>query len=610
MIAISRSAAAVLTLIVLAVPRGDAPHSFNGVVQERILPQTGLLLRQLVKDKRKLAIDGVPVFNGSDKFLPGKIAIALAEYLTSLPSGDPRQADGLKDFREVARLTVDDANDTWGAYYYVLAIDRLRTAGLLDRALDRPTYAKLRVRLDWRMFVDPETYELIDHANNYYVVALGIARLRHRLGWEDQGGADAIYRKIAEHYGRHSGPFGFADETDGEGRFDRYSVLLAGELANHFIETGARPPDEVLAWLRKSADLMLQRIHIDGAGFEYGRSLGPYGETAIVETLTAAARLGVLHDEERDLAYSYATVAAQRYVGFWINPTTGSVNLWDDGRRTDAYRGKFRIIGENLSLAHQFVYTNDSWSAMGYRDRPVMRDFAAALERRPAQSVTWFAKGDYDRVLVTRRDGDHIIGLPLVSGGATQHMHHPYFPIPFSRGMLEGVPDGTAPVLVPRLTVADGSQLMPLAFIRDVKIATVGRMTTVAYRQTELDRIGRSTPVADDRIGVQTTYTLEPNRIARRDVFMPRAALDISGVRLEFAGFSTDGRLDGTIVRFGSGAVTTFRVEGLGQCELRTLNRNHDYESDTGAMTALVACMAGPMRLERPLTIAWDISYR
>jgi len=213
-------------------------------------------------------------------------------------------------------------------------------------------------------------------------------------------------------------------------------------------------------------------------------------------------------------------------------------------------------------------------------------------------------------VLVTRRDGDHIIGLPLVSGGATQHMHHPYFPIPFSRGMLEGVPDGTAPVLVPRLTVADGSQLMPLAFIRDVKIATVGRTTTVAYRQTELDRIGRSTPVADDRIGVQTTYTLEPNRIARRDVFMPRAALDISGVRLEFAGFSTDGRLDGTIVRFGSGAVTTFRVEGLGQCELRTLNRNHDYESDTGAMTALVACTAGPMRLERPLTIAWDISYR
>ena len=90
----------------------------------------------------------------------------------------------------MARLTVDDANDSWGAYYYVLALDKLRQAGLLDQAVDRLTYAKLRVRLDWRMFVDPATYELIDHPNNYYVVALGIARLRHQMGWEDETGAE------------------------------------------------------------------------------------------------------------------------------------------------------------------------------------------------------------------------------------------------------------------------------------------------------------------------------------------------------------------------------------------------------------------------------------
>ena len=31
-------------------------------------------------------------------------------------------------------------------------------------------------------------------------------------------------------------------ETDAEGRFDRYSILLAGEVAHHFLETGAQPP--------------------------------------------------------------------------------------------------------------------------------------------------------------------------------------------------------------------------------------------------------------------------------------------------------------------------------------------------------------------------------
>ena len=45
-------------------------------------------------------------------------------------------------------------------------------------------------------------------------------------------------------------------------------------------------------------------------------------------------------------------------------------------------------------------------------------------------------------------------------------MHNPYFPIPFSRGMLEGVADGTKPLLVPQFTLTDGAVLMPLAFIQ------------------------------------------------------------------------------------------------------------------------------------------------
>ena len=590
-------------------PRAEQPASYNGIVRGRILPQTGALLRQLVKDKRKMTIDGVPVFSGNDRFLPGKIAVAFALDLAGRRD-DPRLDEDLKSFREIAKLTVDDPNDSWGAYYYLVAIEKLKAAGLLDRAFDRLTFARLRVTLDWRTFVDPDTYELIDHANNYYVVALGIARLRHDLGWESDAAGKALYQRVADHYRRHSGEFGFADETDGEGRFDRYSVLLAGELANHFIETGDRPPDEALVWLRKSADVMLQRLHVDGSGFEYGRSLGPYGETAIIETLTAAARLHVLTDQERDLAYAYATMAAQRYVDFWINPATGSVNLWDNGRRTDDYRGKFRILGENLSLAYQFAYTNDGWNAMGYKDRPAPADFAAMLDRRAVDAVTWFARGTYDRVLMTRREGAHVIGLPLISGGASQHMHHPYFPIPFSRGLLEGVPDGSAPVLVPRFTLADGTQLMPLAFIRDVRIVDAASATTITYRQAELDRMGKSAPVADDRIAVTTTYTLEPGRITRTDVFAPKSPLDVGEIRLEYAGFSSEPQQKGTTTHFGNGAVTSFSVEGLQACTSRPLDHDHAYESDTGPMTALVTCTTGPSRVDRALTIRWSLEFR
>jgi hypothetical protein len=603
-------------LIVPAVVAAGLPFaahatlpSYDETVQKRILPQEEQLLLTLVKDKRKAALDGVAIFNGDDKFLPGKIAMGLTDFLVSLPKDDPRLPAYLKDFRQIAAMTADDANDSWGTYYYLYALDKLRQAGLLDQAIDRLTLAKLRVKLDFRMFVDADTYELIDHPNNYYVVAFAIARLREQMGWEAGKPSERIYAKVAEHYRLYSGPHGFADETDGEGRFDRYSVLLSGELANHFLETGESPPDEVKGWLRKSADVMLMRIHADGSGFEYGRSLGPYSETAIIETLTAAARSGILTDAEKQLAYDYAARAAQRYVDFWINPKTGSVNLWDDGRRTDAYRGKFRILGENLSLAHQYAYTSTGWNGMGFKSKTPADDWAKEIDVLPRQATTWFSRGAYDRLLVTLRDGSHIIGLPIINGADSQHMHNPYFPIPYSRGMLEGVADGEAPLLVPQIALKDGTVLMPLAFFRDAQVKTEGNRTTVTYRQTEVDRMGGHDAVADDRLSVATTYVFEPGKITRIDTYTPRAPLDMQSIRLDFATFSTAPTANGKGISFGQGAVTGFAAEGL-QCQAEATDGNANYQSDTGAMATVVHCAKDAAALAAPFTLRWTIQYR
>ena len=567
---------------------------YDETVEKKLQPQIETLLGQLVKEGRNLSLDGMPVFNGKDKFLPGKIAISLVEFLVSLPPDDPRLPKYLEDFKKVARLTVDDANDSWGAYYYVVALDKLREAGLLNRAVDRLTLAKLRVHLDWRMFVDPDSFDLIDHPNNYYVVAFGIARMRMRMGWEDDGGSARIYDKIVDHYHRYSGEYGFADETDGEGRFDRYSVLLSAEFAHHFLESGETPPAEVQGWVRKSADVMLARMHENGAGFEYGRSLGPYSETAIIEVLTTAAALGVLTDREKMLAYAYVSRAAERYFEFWVDKKTGSVNLWDDGRRTDGYRGKFRILGENLSLAHQYAYTDAMWNAMGFKGRAPLADFGKALDERPKESVTWFARGSYDRVLLTRRDEGHIIGLPVISGGATQHMNSPYFPIPYSRGLVAGVADGTNPLLVPQVTLADGSVLMPLAYFRDVKISQASGKTSIAWRQSEMDRIGKEAPAPDDRLSVETSYRFEKGSIVRTDVYTPKAPLDITGIRLDFAGFGN----------------SSFKAEGLDDCQTQAINQEAEYESDDGPMTTKTVCTSRRRTVSTPFTIRWTLTYR
>jgi len=593
-----------------AAPPSADSLSYHGIVADRIEPQTAHFLAQLVREGRAMRVDGVPVFDGSDRFLPGKIALAFADLLSRIAAADPARAQYVRDFRRIAALTIDDPNEDWGIYYYLSALNKLRQAGVLAEAVDPLTLAGLRVRLDWRTFVDANTLTLIEHPNNYYGVALGIARLRSAMGWEDPTSATALFGKILEHYRRYSGAYGFADETDGEGRFDRYSVLLSAEIAQRFLETRARPPDEVLGWLRKSVDVMLPRLNAEGEGFEYGRSLGPYASTALIEVLTAAAALNVLSDDEKSLAYAYVTFAARRYVDFWLNPATGSVDLWDLGRRTDAYRGKFRILGENLSLAHQFIYTDAFWSQLGYQNRPPRADFAQALQRLPWRTISWFARGTYDRVLLSLRDRRHVIGLPLINGGAGQHMHNPYYPIPFSPGMLAGVPDSDTPQLLPRFTLPDGSTIAPLAYFQNVSVTSHGQSTVVTFRQEQLDRLGSERPEPDERLSLACVYTFSPGQITRRDVYTPKGPVELRAVTLEFATYSDEPTQRRDAIRFGRGAIRRFTAKGFEHCRVEPTAGSVTYQTPTGPFLDRVVCTRGPGVLSSPMTLEWSLSYR
>jgi len=593
-----------------AVAANEPAAPYNQTVTGRILPQSRELLVRLAQEGRGLTLDGVPVFSGDDKFLPGKIALGLAEFLITVSADDPRRAEYIAGFRRISKLTADDANDTWGIYYYMSGLNKLRKAGMLGAAVDRLTLAKLRVRLDWRSFVDVDTFTLIDHPNNYYCVAFGIARLRVQMGWEDTSGSERLLQKMLEHYRRFSGEYGFADETDGEGRFDRYSILLSAEIAQRFIETGSQPPPEVVGWVRKSADVMLQRVNPNGDGFEYGRSLGPYGLTAIVEVLTAAAALGVLNEQEKALAYAFVCRAGQRYVGFWLSRKTGSVDMWDQGRRTDAYRGKFRILGENLSLAHQFVYTNAAWNQLGFQDKPPSPDFMSALQRLPKRTITWFARSEYDRMLLTLRDRGHVIGLPLINGGQSQHMHNPYFPIPFSPGMLDGIADGSSPQLIPQFSLAEGSVLAPLAYFQHVKVAERGNETIITFQQPCLDRLGGQSPIPDDRFSLTSTYVLSSGRISRTDVYTPKGTVELKGLRMEFASYSDAPVQKGGTTTFGHGAVRKFETSGFEHCGTAPVQDDVAYHTSTGPLLTRVVCESSARAVQGPLKLSWTLSYQ
>jgi hypothetical protein len=584
----------------------------NQTVETRLLPQMAVLLDKLMVEKRDMTLDGVRVFDADDKFLPGKVAIGLAYLLIDTPRDDPKFKTYLAGYRQIADMTVDDTNNTWGIYYYCQALHMLQQAGLLEQAVSPATLAKLKAKLDWRGFVRADDLTLIDLPNNYYGVAFSVARLRYQLGWEDASASEALLEKTLDHYRKYSGEYGFADETDGDGRFDRYSVLLIGEISHRLIEAGMPATPEVKGWLRKSVDLMLPRLNLRGEGFEYGRSIGTYGETAFLEVLTAAAKLDVLTPKEKAMAYAFSSRVTARYMDFWFDPAMGSVNLWEHGRRTDAYRGKHRILGENLSLARQHIYTSAIWNDLGFKDKAPDTGYAAWLDTLPKRRVTWFARGQHDRLVVTLRDkakgGEtRVIGLPIINGGKGQHENTPYYPIPFSPGMLAGVADGEFPQLLPRLTLADGARLAPLAYARDVKVSEQGARTIVTYQQDQLDRLGKDGPVADDRFSVKTTYVLEPGKISRTDVFTPKAGQAIKVVDLAFAGFSAAPSTKGGATTYGSGDVRGFSVTGL-SCTSRPLADEKAYRTPTGPFLSLVECAGGAA--QGPLTVSWTLNYR
>jgi hypothetical protein len=589
-----------------------ATTPMNRIVQDNAYKQLDYFFKKLVAEKENIVMDGQAPFKSNDKFLPGKVAAGLGHVLLNTAKDDPELAQKLRDYRDIADMTVGMDNHTWGIYYYIGTLVKLKEAGLLERAISPATLEKLRKQLDWRTFVTVPQYDLINLPTNYYGVAFSIARLRMMMGWEDDSAGKILLDKMLTHYKKYSGKFGFSDETDGEGRFDRYSILLIAEICERFLETGLQPTDELKALLRKAADIALNVSNTAGDGFSFGRSLGPYGETALVEILSVSAYLDVLTPEEKQYAYAFSSRVAARYMDFWYDPAMHSLDMWGKGRRTDTYRGKHRILGENFSLLHQLIYTNDTWNKAGFKDVQPKADLQAWLDQtRPQFSSTTFAQGEYDRALAIFRDGRHVVSLNMINGGISQHNNSPYYPLPFAPGIISGIADdgGAHPQLLPKFTMADGAQLIGAAWIKDIKTVKNGQRYVVTYRQDELDRLGKKGPVKDARIKLETTYTLEHGQLTRTDVYKPAGTQEVEKVTLEFASFSEQATMIGNTVTFAKGDVNEYSVSGLQQCQVAPTSGARDFMATYGAMKTLVTCSTGKLTMKDPLTIKWTVKY-
>jgi hypothetical protein len=104
----------------------------------------------------------------------------------------------------------------------------------------------------------------------------------------------------------------------------------------------------------------------------------------------------------------------------------------------------------------------------------------------------------------------------MINGGDSQYDNSPYYPLPFASGIVAGTPDSGAEhaQLLPKFTLADGSQLLPVSYIKDIRTDSKGSTARVSYRQDALAKLGKKGPSPDQRIRLEAeaTHGADPYR--------------------------------------------------------------------------------------------------
>lgn len=596
-------------------------------IKEALKQHMTQLFWSIVKEKEALTMDGVWGYNDKAQFVAGK-AINLCSYVVLEYLKDSDEFDAaMAGLKSVIPMLAKMPMDTWGTLNGITGLYRLQTAGYLEQAVDEETMDLLKKALDWRTFVDIEdNYALIGKPTNYYGVAFGIARYRELLGWEPEKHSWILLDRLINHIQTFSGEFGYMDETKGEGRFDRYSILIPSEITALVLETNFHEPDLIRQMLDRSAHIFLKLANEAGTGFSYGRSIGAYGDTAALEVLSAATELGgIFTEEEEKLAYGYTMRVLRSLVDFWYDEEMQSINMWEKGRKTDQYRNKNRILSENLSLHMQAVNSLSHWAKAGYDKLEEPEGWEKLLDAQEAYSFIRFAKDEYDRGLVIVRQGKMVWSLPLINGGTKYFSRDPYMPVPRQNFVSEGVPDVCCGAMVPKLVMENGDVVMPVSYISQIETREEDSGFTVVCRQKELCLMGEMSPRKAEGISSVTTYRFRDGVIIREDEFAIDESWQVREVALEMQTFSREPQADGCRVSFGEGCVTAFEAEGYGECQAYQVLQNvdeipehegyrsckeQDYDTPHGRLAAGAVWKKTLAAGERCVKVGWKMEYR
>jgi hypothetical protein len=583
----------------------------KSIIDDELIPFMKEYFKLIYDKKESLVIEGVQVYNPKAQFVGGKV-INCCSYIAMLEDKNSLEGESrLKQLKEIIDFTSKLPMETWGMLNGLVGLYRLKLKGVFEQVVKGETLDILKREMDWRNFVDINNdFVLINKPTNYYGVAFGVARYRELLGWETEEFSSILLEKLMKHIDDYSGEFSFMDETPGGGRFDRYSVLIPGEIASLLTETDVAVPEKLLMMLRKSANIYITLANDKGNGFTYGRSVGAYGDTASLEILSIAAYLNVLTEEEKEIAYFYNTNTIKKLSNFWIDKEMKSINMWEKGRRTDQYRNKNRILGENLSLCMQVINSFEHWSKAGFEEKCLQDNYEEKLEKLKPYTLYWFAKGEYHRAMAVIRDKNHVFSLPLISGAEGYYNKTPYLPIPNESQVLETAADTVHPNLIPKIVLKDGTEIMPIAYMKNLIEEKTEEEYCLSYRQDELCRISGEAPEKYEGIRYRGAYCFKSGVISKEDNFYFSEKVEIKEFYMEFATFSEEPNIEYDKITFGKGSISSIEAEGFEEVFIEEIVNNDTYNTPHGPLRYRIQWRKKIVPSSNQTIFKWIINYR
>lgn len=584
------------------------------IIEKDLKPIVLELYQKIKEEGLSLKIDGVPAYNPDAQFVGGMLINTTSYIVTELI----KTQKSLQELGNIIRMASDMEMKTWGILGSLSGLYRLYKKGVLEQTVDSQTLEILRDKLDFRSMVDVNNcYAMTGLPTNYYGVAYNIARLREKLGWETEKHSPHLLEHLLKHIEQYSGEHSFMDETKGDGRFDRYSIVIPAELAAPLLDSEEKVPEKIRVMLEQSARLLLQLANEDGQGLSYGRSIGVYGDTAPLGCFTAAAKAGVLSENELEIAYGYSMRIMQRVIHFWYDTKMQSINMWNYGRKTDNYRNKNRILSETLGIFLNLMNTYEAWKKIGFANRKICPDYVERLKKLEKYTYICFSEEGYKRSLAIVRDREHVWMLPIVNGAKFYYDRDAYMPVPFQNHVLQGVPECSHGQLVPQIILENGEVCMPLAYTSDIFYENNEKQMKLTCVYDSMCKISGGIdvfrPLGEPRKfeGIKTTtfYTFREGEIQREDHFELSADIKIRKVRLVLLTYSEEPEMKFCAVNFKKGILKSMSAEGYEECLIKKATDDGSYDTPQGRLQYEIIWEHTVKKQETSKMFKWEITY-